>query len=166
MTTDDTHSYDFDYRGQDVKKPAASEVGDVKLRELTEYHKDPGRFWRQLKRLTGSASGPSNYLLNHNGNKRHTDAEKVDIHTRTWRQVYQEDDHYDHNTVRNFMNLNRHRITPHYTGDFTRLTVTCQLNALIALQKFRAELRNSKGSSPGKICINKHILTHLPDAAT
>lgn len=111
--------------------------------------------------------GPHSYMIGSNGQKRHTDRDKVTLHTDIWKQLYlNDDDDDDHNDYTwTYMTNNIHGTTPFETADAQRLKERTQLNSIITSEDMKYALKRSKASGSGSNLINKTILSHLPDAA-
>lgn len=139
-----------------------------KLASLAANHRDPRKFWREIKSLSGRTTGPDAYLIDTTGNKKFTNEEKEHLFTSIWDRVYREDydDDFDNNDhVLDYMAHAVYRTFPFDSADPARLTGTSQLDCFISAQELAAAIKRGKPTSPGGSKINRTILSHLPASA-
>uniref|UniRef100_A0A0P4W031 Endonuclease/exonuclease/phosphatase domain-containing protein n=1 Tax=Scylla olivacea TaxID=85551 RepID=A0A0P4W031_SCYOL len=137
------------------------------LEGLASRCKEPRRFWAQVKRLSGRTKGQDSYLLDRNGQRHYSNADKARLFTRKWETVFQDDDedYEDNDMVLDYLAVHRHRTTPHQEADPTRLAGDSPLTCFISLEELKAAIRSSKPTCPGSSGINRTILAHLPPPA-
>ena len=139
-----------------------------KLASLAASHRDPRKFWREIKCLSGRTSGTDTYLVDSTGDKKFTNADREQLFTSLWDQVFREDyddDFDDNDRVLDYMADSTYRTIPYATADPTRLTGTSPLDCFISAQELTAAIKRGKPTCPGGSKINSTILSYLPDSA-
>ena len=138
------------------------------MASLADKHKDPKRFWSQLKQLSGHTTGPDTYLIDENGQRHYSNEDKERLLTLKWKRVFQDNDDKDFNdndTVLDFLGANGHRASPYNEADPSRLLGDSPLSCLISSEELKAAIRSIKSTCPGGSKINKTIIANLPDCA-
>ena len=136
------------------------------LAGLAANYSDPKTFWRKVKCLSGRTTGPETYLIDQNGNKKHSEEDKEQLFTPIWETVFREEDNDNiDDSVQNYMTDNILRTTPFDTADLTRLTGTTTLDCLISSRELTAALKSGRTTAPGSSKINRTILLNLPAPA-
>lgn len=133
-------------------------------------YKEPKTFWRKLKQLKGTDTSNPPYLTKPNGEKIYKDSEKEKLLREIWEEVYTDHDLDERNEteeeVRQFLNLNQHKITPYHTGDINRLNSDNNfLTFEITNDQITNIIKAMKSTCPGNSGINKIILKNLPEEA-
>ena len=72
----------------DLRRDEARNYWGRTLAILADKHKDPKRFWSQLKRLSGRSSGPDSYLIDENGQIHYSNEDKERLFTLKWERVF------------------------------------------------------------------------------
>ena len=150
------------------RREESSNCWSQALARLASAHRDPRRFWKDLKRLSGRATGPdATYLTDSNGQRHYSAQDKERLLRAIWEPIFQDEDNdYDDNdNVLNHLRQNIDRTTPHDRADPARLPGTSVLTCRISMEEISEAIRRSKATSPGKSGINKIILSHLPVGA-
>uniref|UniRef100_A0A0P4W158 Reverse transcriptase domain-containing protein n=1 Tax=Scylla olivacea TaxID=85551 RepID=A0A0P4W158_SCYOL len=151
----------------DRRRQESKDHWGSRLASLAVSHTNPRVFWKKVKQLSGRSVGPDSYLIDDQGHRHYSDADKARLHTSTWERVFQEEDELD-SDEEDVLDRLRPRIQdthPYGAADPTRLRGDSPLNCRISSLELTRAIRSTKATCPGKSGINKTILSHLPVSA-
>lgn len=137
------------------------------ITQTSAQYSDPNTFWRKIKTLSGQSTPTTHYLLDSTNTRHYTPQQQEELHREIWQEVFRddvEDDGEDETitTVKEFLDANRERITPHHTSDLSRLNGENPLTDRITTEEINFIIKRLRKTCPGQSGINKTILSHLP----
>ncbi len=126
---------------------------------------DNKAFWQKIKQLKGNSSTHTNYLVDDQGKKYYTDAEKCITMENTWKNIFriseEEEAAFDPQHSRHidsYIKIHNNRITPYNNTDISRLSNACIYTRPVDNEEIKQHISRTKNRAPGSSKINKKIL--------
>ena len=139
--------------------------------KLCHNQRDPKQFFKAYKKLMGTNTQPTDYILDSNNTKLYTNQEMEREHRHYWTQNFQitpqDNAQFDQHTeqlVNTHIQQNLHLTTPTDTIDLTTLDANNPLTRPISLEEVSWAISTTKNKAPGPSKINKTILHHTPNS--
>ncbi|XP_064120181.1 uncharacterized protein LOC135224785 [Macrobrachium nipponense] len=151
-------------------KELINSTWETLLNKIEGIYRDPGKFWKMIRRLLGSDTEPTAYIL-HNNRKIISTPDQEPIFREYWSNIFKinpwENLRFDlQHEQRVIAALHEHddQIIPYDTVDLDRLDVEDQFIKPIQLQDIIKIINNFKNKAPGHSRVNKIIIKHLPNS--
>lgn len=141
-----------------------------KIIETQRLHKDPGKFWRTVKQLTGTDANQIRYIKKGNGTKLYDHKEQEEEFRNKWEKIYkitqEENSHFCADTERHVDNYLEEHVEDwsiHRLIDMARLQPEDTLMKPITVDEIRTTLQKTRmNKAPGQSKINKMVIISLP----
>lgn len=144
---------------------------EEKILEVDASHKEPTKFWKSVKKLLGTTTITTPYLLDPDGNKIYKEKDQERLFREYYQKLYtigpEEERQYCQETdraVKEFLHTNADRTSPYQTVNTSRLDPRNSLISPITYTDFKSTLQSFKSNkAPGESKINKLIMSNLPE---
>ena len=165
-----THYKALQRQLQVTLKQAADTHWSNTITNTANTYRDPATFWRKIRTLTGHHTPDPHYIFNANNEKCYTNIEMEGVHREIWQTILNTDNENDEdntheNEIKDYLQHNIHRITPHNNADPTRLDNENMITQETTPLEIKTIIKQMKKTCPGQSGINKTILSRIPPVA-
>ncbi len=150
-------------------KQQSNKNWENKIKKLNHLHKNPQKFWQNIKQLKGNKTRQTPYLI-HENTKIYEENQKETIFREIWSNVFKISpeenltfDQENDQTVNEYINNNRILTLPYQHADPANLNINNEYISPITLQDIKNTIKQLKNNTPGHTKINKTILANLPN---